>query len=488
MEPAFESPPILEEGQMLAGKYRILRLVGRGGMAEVYAARHEILHQTVAVKVLLPAVAAIPGAATRFLNEARSAARIRSEHVAQVMDVGMREDGSAYIVLEYLEGEELQRVIERRGPLPTSEAVDYVLQALEALAHAHVLGIVHRDLKPSNIFLSRGAGGATLVKVFDFGISKAPKTAEAVDDSSTVSQVILGTPSYMAPEQARSAKDVDARADIWALGVILYRLITGALPFVADTMADMLAAILVQGQRPMKALRPDVSPELESVVARCLAKERQLRFASVGELAQALAPHATAAGRMSLERISRTLGSGSSPGTLTPFESAKTAETSEPHAGRADAVAATRVEARTDSAWMEGSVAQATRASKRRLWISAGVAGTIALMGGALALRPAHTASLPSVATASKEPATPDPLVAATAPAPLPNHARVEEPAPTADAAPPPSPPAPSATAVGRASPFAPSSARPAHASGSASSAAPPTGSAHPFDILDQRN
>src|ERR1700683_2624125 len=238
MEP--ETPQILAEGQILDEKYRVLRLIGRGGMAEVYAAHHQILQQTVALKVLLPAVAAIPGAAARFLNEARSAARIRSEHVAAVMDVGMREDCSAYIVMEYLEGEELNKLIGRRGHMPPTEAVDYLLQALEALAHAHAIGIVHRDLKPSNIFLARGAGGRTIVKVFDFGISKAPRSPGETDESSTLSQMILGTPAYMAPEQARNAKEVDARADIWALGVILYRLLTDALPFFGESPADVL--------------------------------------------------------------------------------------------------------------------------------------------------------------------------------------------------------------------------------------------------------
>jgi serine/threonine protein kinase len=493
--------PILAPGQVLAGKYRVERMLGRGGMAEVYAAHHEILHQTVALKVLLPAVAAIPGAATRFLNEARSAARIRSEHVASVMDVGMREDGSAYIVLEYLDGEELQKLIDRRGPLPPAEAVDYVLQALEAIAHAHAIGIVHRDLKPSNIFLARAAGGVTVVKVFDFGISKAPKSSESVDESSTASQVILGTPTYMAPEQARSAKDVDARADIWAVGVILYRLMTGTLPFDADTIADMLAAILVQPHRPMRLFHPELSIELDAIVSKCLAKNRNDRYRSVSELAAALSSHATAGGRMSVERISRTLG------VVTPspaFESNKTQELPAPNLPpvATPVGAVTKPEGKTDPGWMEASVAKPPQgpapAAKRRLWGAGISVGALVVVVSVVVLRisgggaPATTDH-----RITEEPAAPHTVVAAAVPsiAPAPQAAPVPA-APTAvvDAGAPlsaasspvaPSPVSPS-SAVSRAVPAERAKDRGHAAPRPSSSPAAPSATA--YDILDQRN
>jgi serine/threonine-protein kinase len=219
-------------GDVLADKYRILRLIGRGGMAEVYAAHHEILQQTVAVKVLLPEAADMDGAAARFLNEARAAARIRGEHVAAVMDVGRLPvperadsaphrrgalyppDGAAYMVLEYLEGQDLEAYAESRGPLPAGEVADYLLQALQAIGQAHALGIVHRDIKPSNLFLAKRLDGSSVIKVLDFGISKASRISESLDGHSTSTRALLGSPFYMAPEQARSAKSVDARADI----------------------------------------------------------------------------------------------------------------------------------------------------------------------------------------------------------------------------------------------------------------------------------
>ena len=281
---------VLQPGEVLAGKYRIERLIGRGGMAEVYAAYHEILHQLVAVKVLMPHVASTPGATPRFLNEARAAARIRGEHVTTVMDVGTLDDGGAYMVLEYLEGEDLEACAARRGSLPVAETVDYVLEALEAVAQAHALGIVHRDLKPSNLFLARRPDGSLVVKVLDFGISKAPQLAEHAGGPSTASQVLLGSPVYMAPEQARNAKSVDARADVWAVGVTLFRLLSGQLPFAGTNLMELLLAIAEQVPAPLRSVRADVPVTIEAIVERCLAKNRDYRFPSVAALALALEP------------------------------------------------------------------------------------------------------------------------------------------------------------------------------------------------------
>jgi tRNA A-37 threonylcarbamoyl transferase component Bud32 len=298
---------LLHAGDVLAGKYRILRLIGRGGMAEVYAATHEILQQTVAIKILLPDVAANAGAAARFINEARAAARIRGEYVAAVTDVGSLDDGSAYMVLEYLEGEDLEDYAGRIGPLDPGEAVDFVLQALQALAQAHALGFVHRDIKPSNLYLSKRPDGSPIVKVLDFGISKAPRLSEGSEGHATSTRTVLGSPYYMAPEQARSARSVDPRADQWAIGVTLYRLLTGELPFGGETLTELLLEIVEANPLRPRSYRSELPEGLEAAVMRCLRKDRTERFAKVAELAQALQPFAGSEGP-AVERICRTLG------------------------------------------------------------------------------------------------------------------------------------------------------------------------------------
>ena len=306
-------------GDKLAGKYVVRRLIACGGMGAVYEVHHEILDQAVALKVLLPEAAEHAGAATRFINEARASARIRNEHVAQVMDVGRLEDGSAYIVLELLRGSDLARLLEERGALSIEEAVDYVLQALEAIAEAHALGIVHRDLKPANLYLAQREKGPPMVKVLDFGISKLVGfERKQHGDPVTDSRALLGSPSYMSPEQVRSSKHIDARSDIWSIGVILYRLIANKAPFDGDNLGTVLAAILENAPTPLRTHRPDVPAELERAVLRCLDRNRDTRFQSVDELAEALAPFAPAKARYSLDRIRTTLGAASRRASTPP--------------------------------------------------------------------------------------------------------------------------------------------------------------------------
>jgi len=308
-------------GETLAGKYTVRRLIACGGMGAVYEVHHEILDQAVALKVLLPEAAGHAGAASRFINEARASARIRNEHVAQVMDVGRLDDGSAYIVLELLRGSDLARLLEDRGPLPIEDAVDYVLQACEAVAEAHALGIIHRDLKPANLFLAQREKGPPLVKVLDFGISKLVGFERKLHgDPVTDSRALLGSPSYMSPEQVRSSKHIDARSDIWSLGVILYRLIGKEAPFDGDNLGTVLASILESAPVPLRTHRPDVPPELESTILRCLDRNRDTRFQSVDELAEALAPFAPARSRYSLDRIRSTLGAASRRASTPPVQ------------------------------------------------------------------------------------------------------------------------------------------------------------------------
>jgi serine/threonine-protein kinase len=314
-------------GDTIAGKYKITKLLGKGGMGVVYLARHEMLRQNVAIKMVLPEVAQDPVFVARFMNEARASAGIRNEHVAQVLDVAMFDNGAPYMVLEYLDGKDLSDVLpEAEGNLPIETAVDWILEALEAVAQAHALGIVHRDLKPSNLFLAKRQDGSSVIKVLDFGISKATNPADIKEDAAVTStQTLLGSPAYMSPEQIRSSKHVDARADIWSMGVILYKLLTKAEPFVGDNFGALFAAIFSDEVLRVRQHRPEVPEALDDVVFRCLARERERRYQNVGELARALAPFASAEGRSSIERVRRTLaaagvtsGDAPPPAALSP--------------------------------------------------------------------------------------------------------------------------------------------------------------------------
>lgn len=299
----------LAPGSVVAGKFRIERVLGEGGMGIVLAAHHLHLGRLVAIKLLKPEALAHATIVARFANEARSASRIQSEHVARVLDVGALDSGEPYMVMEYLEGADLSKVVRQRGPLPIEEAVDYLLQACEALAEAHVAGIVHRDMKPANLYLTRRADGSTCIKVLDFGISKASLTGDQPSDQHlTQTSSVLGTPGYMAPEQLRSSKHVDARTDLWALGVILHELLTGRLAFQGSTVPEVYAAILASPPEALRSVRPDAPPQLEAVILRCLEKDASRRFANAGEFAMALVPFASATGRLSAERIGRIAG------------------------------------------------------------------------------------------------------------------------------------------------------------------------------------
>ena len=321
----------VREGEILAGKYRVERLLGQGGMGVVVAARHVELDELVALKFLLPEALGEPEAVARFLKEARAAVRIKSEHVARVHDVGQLETGAPYIVMEYLEGSDLAAVVRDRGALPIEDVVDYLAQACEAVANAHAMGIVHRDLKPSNLMLVRGNDGGECIKVLDFGISKV--TSLRGDDGSmnmTRSATVLGSPLYMSPEQMMSPRDVDGRTDIWALGTILYELLTARLPFEAETLPAISVLIATTNPVPLREHRPEVPPALAAVAARCMAKRRDDRFANVGELAAALMPFAPVRSRVSIDRAARILQAGN---PSSRFE--QTPSRAQPMAGRA---------------------------------------------------------------------------------------------------------------------------------------------------------
>jgi serine/threonine-protein kinase len=291
----------LAPGTVLGGKYRIERVLGRGGMGVVVLAHHEELDQRVAIKVLTGEIADNPEAVARFLREARSSAKLQSDHVARVTDVGRFEAIGPYMVMEYLNGVDLSQLLEAHGSRPVAEAVDYVLQALDAVAEAHSIGIVHRDLKPSNLFLADRADGTKIIKVLDFGISKVDPMHEPATcwQKLTSTRAVIGSPAYMSPEQLKSARDVDARADIWSIGVVLYELLTGALPFDGETVGALFARIIAEDPHPLRARVADVPELLEQAVMRCLRRDAPSRWETVGDLATALAPFGS--GRASKE-------------------------------------------------------------------------------------------------------------------------------------------------------------------------------------------
>lgn len=293
-----ESPSSMAEvrvGTVLAGKYRVDRILGRGGMGIVVAATHLELDTLVAIKLLLPEVRNNEEVVARFSREARAAARIKSEFVARTLDVGKLDNGCPYIVMEYLEGGDLSQRLAEQGPLPIGAAVHFILQACDALSEAHAMGIIHRDLKPSNLFVTRRRDGTEVTKMLDFGISKLSPTAGSSPElSMTRTTSIMGSPLYMSPEQLVASRNVDPRSDIWALGVTLYEALAGKPPFGGESLPELCAKVMTQPAPPLTEVRPDVPPQLEAVVMRCLCKEPAQRYATASELAAALMPFAPA--------------------------------------------------------------------------------------------------------------------------------------------------------------------------------------------------
>ena len=291
-------------GKTLGGRYAVERILGSGGMGVVAAGRHPELDQPVAIKFMWPEFAADDGLAMRFLHEAKIAAKVHSPHLVRVFDVGRLDSGVPYLVMEMLTGRDLDTELKERGPLPVDQAVDWFLQALVGLAEIHAAGIVHRDLKQSNLFLCETPSGP-VVKVLDFGISKDTKQGAGL----TATDAILGTPQYMSPEQIKSSKNVDARSDVWTLGVILYELLTGQLPFrsKSDAVGEVFGLVLFQEPEPPSAARPGLPLELEAAILRCLSKAPEDRFPTVSALANALRAFAPPSSSHRIESVRRTV-------------------------------------------------------------------------------------------------------------------------------------------------------------------------------------
>ncbi len=298
-------PWVPKPGDILAGKYQVEQLIGAGGMGAVVTAIQQELGRRVAIKLMPPQAAESQRAVERFLREARAASAISNDHVVRIFDVGRLPDGVPFMVMEFLPGVTLDSVVQARGPLPVAEAVDYVLQACVALAECHALGIVHRDLKPENIMLVHRPGQLGFVKVLDFGISKSEwmHLDSNFTPNLTGTTDVFGTPTHMSPEQVRSSKDVDNRADIWALGVVMYEILTAVPPFMADTL-PALSAMIVSDEPPNPSLRrTDIPEELSAVVLRCLAKHPDARPQSVAQLAEMLQAFAAPSSRPLVERV-----------------------------------------------------------------------------------------------------------------------------------------------------------------------------------------
>jgi len=362
-------------GDVIDGKYRILDVIGVGGMGVVVAAAHVSLGRKVAIKLLRSQLLQNAVVVRRFEREAKAAAALKSEHVARVGDVGRLPGGEPFMVMELLEGTNLDDLVEKDGPLAPDVAVDYVLQACEAIAEAHAIGIIHRDLKPQNLFLTRRLDGSPLVKVLDRGISKVPNE----DSILTRSTDVMGSPLYMAPEQLQGVRPVDARSDIWALGAILFRLLTGRTPFDAETMSRLIARVLKDKPRDIRKLRPDIPEGLAAVIERCLRKNPAERWPDVASLARALDPWSTLRSVRPAERV--VAASNRPPRFEAPARESAAPWATPPQAcAPPDASVAEKARGRTD------------RTSRRRVALILG-AGVLSIAGVGIAFSTWHAAT-----------------------------------------------------------------------------------------------
>jgi serine/threonine-protein kinase len=281
----------VQPGDIVGGKYRVERLLGSGGMGVVVAATHIELQQPVALKFILPESMKGPDSVERFIREARAIARLKSEHVARVHDVGRDETNNPYMVLELLDGEDLAKLNLQKGPLTVADSVEYVIQACAGLVEAHTAGIIHRDLKPQNLFVTRRQNGLPLVKLLDFGIAKSVGAAAVGQVSLTDSKAVMGSPLYMPPEMMRTARAADVRSDVWSIGVILYELLGGRLPFDGETVTEICVRVVNDVPTPLLTLRPALDPRLAEIVMRCLEKHPDKRWQNIAQLGAALEPY-----------------------------------------------------------------------------------------------------------------------------------------------------------------------------------------------------
>ncbi len=392
----------VQVGELIGGKYRIEKILGAGGMGFVAAAEHVQLHGRVALKFLLPHLEANHEFASRFVREAQASARLQNEHVVRVLDTSVH-DGHPYLVMECLEGCNLDDLLEVRGRLGVEEAVTYVLEAMEAVAEAHAAGIVHRDLKLSNLFLMHRPDGSRSIKVLDFGISKSLDLGPD-DGKLTRSNNMLGSPVYMSPEQVRSARQVDVRSDVWSLGIILHELVAGTPPFLGDTMSATLASVVADDPPALHTVRADAPPALSQVILRCLAKKPEGRFADVAALAAALAPWADPDAQRSIARIThlalhvqRTSGSSPSAPPVASAEFARQSASNRPMTTSVSQMLAAPAHSARTTRWWPIAVGAATVALGASFLMHR---ASTSSDGPLAADRPAQAAAAPVVAAA----------------------------------------------------------------------------------------
>ncbi|MEY2929286.1 MAG: hypothetical protein RL033_35 [Pseudomonadota bacterium] len=389
----------LKIGDRIDGKYEIKRLLGEGGMGAVYEGENTLIHRRVAIKVLHSGVAALEEAVKRFENEAQAAGRIGSDHIVEVLDLGRLDSGDRYMVMEFLKGESLSARIAARGRLSPSEICHVGLQLLDGLSAAHEAGIIHRDLKPDNIFLIAQSKGRTdFVKILDFGISKFNVLGK--DFSMTRTGSVMGTPYYMAPEQARGAKNLDARLDVYAAGVILYEAATGRVPFDGDTFNELLIKIVMEESPSVLTLVPDMDAGLADIIDRARQKKPDDRFASAREFHDALARWSEGARRAIAggATLPLTAPTAASPGGDTALAGGAGLAAREVIPARAAEVSATPASAtvpfappaepvalgnRTGQAWANTQAlqpAEPKKRSSRNIMISGGAAVALAVV------------------------------------------------------------------------------------------------------------
>ncbi|MBX3231546.1 MAG: serine/threonine protein kinase [Labilithrix sp.] len=468
----------LTTGQLLDGKYLVGRVIGSGAVGIVFEAKNVELDETVAIKCLRPEMLVDNAMVGRFAREAKAAAAIKSEYVATVHDVGTTPEGMPYMVMEYLDGKDLGSVVEETGTVGPRTAVEYALQVCEALAVAHSKGIVHRDIKPENLLLTERAGGIRIVKVLDFGISKAALSGSIFKNAVPLVKTVnlMGTPLYMSPEQVRVTDSVDVRSDIWSLGMVIYEMLTGQTAFDGQSITEICAAILEAQPRPIEMFRNDLPSGLVEVITKCLQKDANKRFQNIAELAVALMPFGPKRTRLNVERavavlqaagqatanlqVNSTMPPAPSDFLYTPIPRAPglpTDTSSPPIPPSSVPIAAPSAPA---SAPQVSSIVAATESApppekKRGFAIVLGVLAVAAIVAGALAATyraspPPATAAAP-VATPETKTSPPAPVTAAAPPATTttaaaPSAAPVE----TADATATPAP----ATAAAPAQPF----------------------------------
>ncbi|MEZ4225412.1 MAG: serine/threonine-protein kinase [Polyangiaceae bacterium] len=427
-----ESLAPVQPGDVMLGKYRVDRVLGAGGMGVVVAATHMELDEKVAIKFLHPDVLDNEEALQRFLREARAAVKIKSEHVARVIDVGRLDTGAPYMVLEYLEGKDLSAALKSEEPPSLEDAVDYVIQACDAMAEAHAAGIVHRDLKPANLFRIERSDGSKVVKVLDFGISKVAMP-DMADAGLTRTSTAMGSPLYMSPEQMRSSKDVDLRTDIWSLGIILFELLCKKTPFTGSTFPELCASVLGAPPLKLQEQRPDAPEALEAVIHKCLRKEPWERYKSVAELAKALEPFAPGRSRPTIERIGKILERAGMPS----FHDMDVTVTVASQTGTdVDVVA------RTAQAWTEtkdgvGKASEKPKSNRALILALAGVLGVGVVAVGYAFSRSGDAVEPSGAASTASALATTTTQSAAVAPVPPPDILPAESAAPSASAEPP---------------------------------------------------